>query len=139
MKILFIEDDVLTIEPIVDFMSIKGHTVEIVSDAQDAIDRIESTSYDLILSDVMFAPGDFFTTSETGDGRYTGLRLLEYVREREAKTGLPPRNIILITNWRNEPTVDAVAQTHSAKIFRKPLSMANVEEILAMGGKNGLR
>lgn len=129
MKILVVEDDVMTIEALVDHLQIEGHEVEVVTTIEDAMDRYHSTRYDIIFSDVMFGRGEFFTSEETDDGRYSGLKLVEYIRSYEKDQDNQTR-IIIITNWRNDARVDAVAKRCHAIVCRKPLTILQIGEAL---------
>lgn len=79
-KILIIEDDIFSIQPIKDHLEIIGYHVTIVQDALEAFTEFCSQQeYDLLLIDIMVAPCEIFTSAETADGRYTGLKLLEAI------------------------------------------------------------
>lgn len=129
MKLLFIDDDTMTIEAIVDHLQINGHAVDVVSTIEDAFDRYHSEKYDVIFSDVMFGRGDYFTSEETDDGRYTGLKFVEKIRESESERSQKTK-IVIITNWKNDLKVDAAAKKHDARLCRKPLTIDQIEEAL---------
>lgn len=129
MDILFIDDDFMSIEPTTEFLKLEGHDIDIVNNVQDALDRYTCNCYDIVFLDIMFAPSDYFTFEETAGGRYTGLKLLEEFRKiDDAK--LRPIKIVMITNWRNEPQVEASCNKNNAAILRKPLSIESIKDVL---------
>ena len=128
-RILIIEDDFMTVEPIVTHLRINGHEVELADTALDAVERLSSATYDYIFLDVMFAPGDVFNLEDTHDGRYTGLELLKAMRIKGLQ-GASHARVALITNWRDEPRVDRYAEDYNATIFRKPLLIGQIEEFI---------
>jgi CheY-like chemotaxis protein len=130
-RILFVEDDYITIQPIVEYLENLGYTVDVAEDALEAIERFASQSYSHLFLDIMLAPAGVFELEETADGRYTGLRLLEYARTHKAASAVKRAKIALITNWREQPQVDNTAAKYHAKVMRKPLSIADMEEFLA--------
>ena len=130
MRVLFVDDDYITIASIVDHLRLLGHDVEIADGTLEAVDRLSDVAYDLLLLDVMLPPEGVFTLGETAEGRYTGLRLLERLRESPGLTINREVRVVLITNWRDEPQVDRVAHCMNAEILRKPLTLAAVERYL---------
>lgn len=123
----------MTVDAAITHLKLSGHEVDYVRTPAEAIEKLMWESYGVIFIDVMLPPGKVFDLEETADGRYTGLRLLEVVRSDEqiAKNGLP--KTVLITNWRDEPQVDAMAERSDVHILRKPLSLKSVEEVIKNG------
>lgn len=130
-RVLFVDDDYMTIQPIVEYLENLGYTVDVAEDALEAVERFSSQPYSHVLLDIMLAPAGVFDPNETADGRYTGLRLLEYARTEGSASAVNHAKIALITNWREQPQVDSTAAKYCATVMRKPLSIAIMEEFLA--------
>lgn len=60
MKILFLEDDPIIADTIIDFLHSKKYNVDYVFDLLEAKDMIEKNSYDLLLLDVNVPSGNSF-------------------------------------------------------------------------------
>ena len=129
-RILFIEDDYMTIECAVTHLQLSGHEVYVCEDVADALVRLRYERFSIIFLDVMLPPGTQFSLVDTVDGRYTGLRLLELVYQDDRYCNARASRWIFITNWRDEPEVDAVAGNRDVRVLRKPLSIAGVEEAM---------
>lgn len=127
-RILIVEDDIFSIQPIKDHLEIIGHHVTIAQDALEAFSQFSSQGeYDILLIDVMVAASGIFTDSETADGRYTGLKLLEVAKLHSKNQAVRNAKVALITNWREEPQIDKIASKYDVTVFRKPLSLEQIE------------
>lgn len=129
-RILIVEDDYMTVEPIVDFLRIEGYTVDVSDDIADAFEKLEFNQYNYIFLDIMMAVGEILDLNETVEGRYTGLKLLELIRLDSRFLHHRQTPVALITNWREEPRIEASALLYRAIILRKPLAIATVKEAL---------
>jgi hypothetical protein len=76
----------------------------------------------------MLPPGEYYTMQETADGRYTGLKLLESLRHIDSALGRNVR-IFVLTNWRDEPQIDAACRSFRAEIIRKPMSIKMMDDL----------
>jgi CheY-like chemotaxis protein len=130
MRILFIEDDYITIHATKEHLELLGHIVEIVSDTNEAIDRIESEEYDVILIDIMLPTGKYFTLEDTYEGRYTGLKIIEHIKTNERALLNRDKKIFLITNWRDNPLVEKRSEQFNIPIINKPLIISELEKVL---------
>lgn len=129
-RVLFIEDDFMTIDPLVSHLGIRGHAVRVSDAVHDAIELLMWEDFDVIFLDVMLPPGEIFGLEETADGRYTGLRLLEMIRSDSRFERNRNTRIALVTNWREEPQVDEVAARLRVPLLQKPLALSTVEEFV---------
>lgn len=64
-KILLVEDEEITREGIEEFLTVKGYDVVAVEDGETAIQVFESTSFDLVILDIMLPKADGFTVLNT--------------------------------------------------------------------------
>lgn len=129
-RVLFIEDDFITIECAVTHLELSGHEVHVCEDVADGLTRLRYEAWTIVFLDVMLPPGDQFDLSQTVDGRYTGLRVIERVFADQKYEKARSSKWVIITNWRDEPEVDAVAEARGVEILRKPLSIEQLEEII---------
>src|SRR5680860_773864 len=113
MRILFIDDDPMTVDVIIEHLKIQGHDLNYVKDVPEAIELLMWEQYDVIFIDVMLPYDKVFTEEETSKGRYTGLKLLEMIYKNNDLSKAREAKIALITNWRGEPEVDRVARRHN--------------------------
>lgn len=92
-KILFIDDELLEIEPYKTLLEMEGFLVEVIENPEEALTIITEKidSYDLLILDIMMKCGKY-DLKETRYGRRTGLKVLEEIRNITAK--LP---IIILT------------------------------------------
>ncbi|OGV36414.1 MAG: hypothetical protein A2X48_03410 [Lentisphaerae bacterium GWF2_49_21] len=130
-RILFVEDDYITIDCAVTHLEISGHEVHVCEEIAIALSRLRYENFTMIFLDVMLPPGDQFSLTETVNGRYTGLRVLEKVFTDEHYKQARSASWFLITNWRDEPEVDAVAISHNIPILRKPLTIEQINEAIS--------
>lgn len=126
-KILFIEDDYMTIECAVMHLQLSGYDVHVADDLGDALARLRYEKFTVVFLDVMLPPEEHFSLLDTAAGRYTGLRLLELVHSDGRYKQARDSKWILVTNWRDEPEVESVAAQNGVCILRKPLSIDAIE------------
>lgn len=70
MKILIVEDEQHLADGLRFNLEAEGYVVEIASDGEIALDRLDSTSYDAIVLDVMLPKVDGFEVARTLRGRF---------------------------------------------------------------------
>ncbi|MFN0089136.1 MAG: hypothetical protein ACKVWR_02540 [Acidimicrobiales bacterium] len=87
--IIFVDEDMgpSTAYPLA--LELRGIAVETLPDAATALERLPSKDFDLVIIDVMLAPGlvahDCFSDAQTRGGLETGLRLLEQLVRLDEK------------------------------------------------------
>lgn len=96
MKILFIEDDRMWADGLIDYFTlIENWEVDYQATPAEALKALAERPHpDLILLDVMMAPDETIDKEKSERGQSTGLVLLE-ILDDYAKGGIP---IILLTN-----------------------------------------
>jgi len=129
-RVLFVEDDFITIDSVVTHLRILGHDVRIVDTAEDAVEALMWDDYEVVFLDVMLPPGNIFSLEETDDGRYTGLCLLELLRRDDRYARNRDCRVALVTNWREEQRVDASAERYRARLIEKPLALSTIEDFV---------
>lgn len=132
-KILFIEDDYMTIENAVLHLELSGNKVIVCDTPTAAITHLRYDKFNTIFVDVMLPPGDLFTLTDTAEGRYTGLRLIEFIFSDIKFLNAQKSSWYLITNWRDEPEVESVALKYNIAILRKPLLIKTIEGVISVG------
>lgn len=130
LRLLFVDDDFMTIESVVEYLQMDGHDVDVADTVGDALDKLQYNSYSVIFLDVMMAVGDVLDSLETVNGHYSGLKVLELIRNDDRFQHHKNTRVVLITNWREEARVDEAAAQFSALVLRKPLDLSEVEKVM---------
>jgi predicted nucleotide-binding protein len=93
-RVLWIEDDILSVYPVME--AVRDHGIDVVtaSDAAEAMETLQNDKggFDVILLDVIMEPGQEFTPKETRGGFFTGIAL-----GRRIKASFPEIPIIGVT------------------------------------------
>ena len=103
-KILIVDDEKTVCDSVNKIFSRKGYTVEDSLNATEAMEKIKSTTYDLIITD-MKMPG------------IGGLELLELVKDY-----YPELEVILITGYPSADTADKAKELGAADYISKPFT-----------------
>lgn len=106
-RILIIDDEVAIRESLETLLSIEGYTVEMAANGEEGLDRIEQSSYDLVLLDLAL-PGK------------NGLEVLPLIRERQ-----PALPVIMITAYGKVDNVVDAIRTGAQNFVQKPGTMKN--------------
>ncbi|MFY9936736.1 MAG: sigma-54 dependent transcriptional regulator [Silvibacterium sp.] len=101
-RILIIDDEVAIRESLETLLSIEGYTVEMAANGEEGLDRIEQSSYDLVLLDLAL-PGK------------NGLEVLPLIRERQ-----PALPVIMITAYGKVDNVVDAIRTGAQNFVQKP-------------------
>jgi CheY-like chemotaxis protein len=106
MNILIIDDDKLTVRALQHSISELGHTTEFAKDGEEAISKITTGNYDLIISDIMM-PG------------ISGLSLVNVLRS----VHLCFTPIIMMSSINDRPLVEAAIKAGANDFIDKPVSI----------------
>jgi two-component system, cell cycle sensor histidine kinase and response regulator CckA len=112
-RILLVDDDPLITELVVDMLGMEGHQVDTAPDGIEALRRLESQRYDLIITDLHMPKLD-------GSGFYRALA--------ERRTH-PLKKIIFLTGTTGSSTEHRFIQESGVPILLKPF---NVADLLAL-------
>jgi CheY-like chemotaxis protein len=105
MNILIIDDDKLTINALQHSLETLGHHVSVARNGEEAIEKVSSGSYDVIISDIMM-PG------------ISGLSLVNVLRS----VHLCFTPIIMMSTLNNRPLLDAAFKAGANDFLNKPIS-----------------
>lgn len=114
-KILWVDDEIDLLKPHVMFLTSKGYNVETCNNGYDAVEMVESESYDLVILDEMM-PG------------MTGLETLPMIKA--ARPSLP---VIMVTKSEEENIMDKAIGSKIADYIIKPV---NPNQVLLSIKKN---
>ena len=78
-KILFIDDEPYFMRAHIDTLKDEGYRVDEAGDGGEALEKLETKEYDLIVLDIIMPAGGL---EDTNGGMRTGLRLHEIIRQR---------------------------------------------------------
>lgn len=103
MRILWIDDEELTIQATKQFLEDNGHVVDVVNNSLLAMNLINSINFDLVLMDVMM-PDDstLLTKSEIEGGKTTGIALARKLKKEHPALKIVGCSIVKdekIINW----------------------------------------
>ncbi|MFP4441063.1 MAG: response regulator [Chloroflexaceae bacterium] len=111
---IFIMDDDLALQKVIEFaLRNEGYEVVLASDGQDGMQKLESLSPDLVLSDIMMPNMD-------------GVEVFEHIQERLQDDGIP---IIIMTALSRKPWF-ADLEAEGAVIIHKPFEVDYLLELI---------
>jgi len=112
LRVLIVDDEVAIRLALVRYLQRRGHTVETAEDGSAALERIASTSFDVILSDIRM-PG------------MSGDRLLRELHQRGASDVV--RRLVFMTG---DPASEAVQQSveHAIPVLSKPFTLREITQ-----------
>lgn len=114
-KILAVDDMIDLLEPFAALLRIEGANVGIASSGQQALDRLETERYDVLISDIGMPGMDGY----------------ELIREIRARPGLGNLKAIALSGYgRNVDAVRALQSGYDAHLA-KPATVANVCRVIA--------
>jgi len=111
-RILVVDDDTIVQEFLTTILTEEGHQVEIVDNGDDALERIDSGDYDVILLDIKL-PG------------MSGIELYRYMQK--ALKSLARRVIFITGDVMSKDTMGFLSKT-SAPYITKPFDAEQLEE-----------
>lgn len=127
-RILFVDDEDWSVTPYFEILRDQNIEIDLAENSDQAIDFLRKKKYDLIVLDVMFAPGTIM--GDNVPPRRAGSTLLSKVRNSEIpdlKTG-PNVPVLVLTAVTNGLVLDNMRDLHIEEICRKP---AAFNEIIA--------
>jgi CheY-like chemotaxis protein len=111
-RILVVDDEPQVATTIKMVLSLSGHTVEIVDDAEKALAAFEIGKYDLIVTDQSL-------------GKMTGLQLAHAIKERSAA-----QPIILVTAYAESMAMEKDGLADVDHLMGKPFSLDELQAAL---------
>jgi CheY-like chemotaxis protein len=118
--ILFVDDDVATLELMSKAVEMLGHQALLCSSAQDAVRIAIQKHPDMILVDQQLQDSQ-------------GCELIESLHKNPGLSSIP---VYLVSAYASDEEKESALQAGAADCFEKPVSMQNLVEML--GGKPGL-
>ena len=113
-RILVLDDDAGARTLLEIMLSRSGFTVALVNDADDALESLQESLPDLVISDISL-PG------------MSGIEFVEIVRQREGMAKLP---VIILSAHHDEPTIKKALNAGATEFMKKPLKMDGLREKL---------
>lgn len=133
--ILWVEDDLYSLEGALEYLRHKGHRVLTARDGTEALAMLRRHHRDLglVILDVMLPPGDALADMDTFDGRRTGLVVARTIHERYPNLPLLGASAVI------DPEIVAWYTQYGAGYLRKPFRtrdlLNHVNRVLAAGPK----
>ena len=113
-RILLVDDDPLITELVVDMLGMEGHEVDTAPDGIEALRRLESQRYDLIITDLHMPKLD-------GSGFY---------RQLTERRTHPLRKIIFLTGTTGTSPEHRLIQESGVPILLKPFNVVDLIELV---------
>ncbi|MDZ7360947.1 MAG: response regulator [candidate division KSB1 bacterium] len=129
-RILFIEDEDWSVTPY--FQQLQDHNIEIdlASNGDEAINRLQENTYNLIVLDIMFPPGN--KIGKDVEPRKAGAILLHMIRRNQIldmKTA-PEVPMVVLTAVTDQRLSESIRQLGVNEIFQKPAPFDEVTDKL---------
>ena len=113
-RILLVDDDPLIAELVVDMLGLEGHEVDTAPDGLEALRRLESQRYDLIITDLHMPKLD-------GSGFY---------RQLAERRTHPLKKIIFLTGTTGTSREHDLIRASGEPILLKPFNVAELTELV---------
>jgi CheY-like chemotaxis protein len=110
--VLIVDDNLDLAENLGEVLSQEGFRCAIVASGHAAIDRLDDTRFDLVITDLRMADGD-------------GLTVVAAVRSRS-----PDTPIVLMTAFAGQLQLDMAERAGVSDVVAKPLDMAELIELV---------
>lgn len=125
-RILFVDDEDWSVSPYFEILQDYKIEVDLAKDGDQAIDFLRKKDYDLIVLDIMFAPGTILGVGV--EPRKAGSKLLSKIRNKEipdlqAKSDIP---ILVLTAVTDQHLLDDIRKMKIEDICRKPVTFDEV-------------
>jgi len=137
IEVLFVEDDLrLHDDPKVDTLQEKGDMkVSIARSGPEALEYLRTGLPDIVVLDIMMAPGADLPEDEVKNGYETGFALLRKMR-RELKLHIP---VIVLTAYPKMMSEEERRELKVAEYLSKPVKMTKLAELIRKHVKGGSR
>ncbi len=135
-KILFVDDEDWSVDAYFDKLRDHGLQFDLAINGDQAIDRLRSEKYDLIILDIMLPPGN--KIGKDVEPRRAGAILLDMIRKKEVpdmKTS-PGVLVVVLTAVTDQKLLENVRKLEVKEIFQKPAPFDEVTEMLLTLAKN---
>ena len=110
-KILIVDDEQTVCNSVVKILSRKGYSVDKSLNVEEAIDKINNTSYDLVITDLMMP-------------KTSGMELLEIVKEN-----YPELDVIMITGYASIDSAVKATKLGASDYLPKPFTPDELTEL----------
>lgn len=128
MRLLWIDDDIWLLEPLVESLEKANVIVETAQTFTEAREKIRKSSFDAFLVDLIMPHGDSFDEKENRvlpEHQFTGLRVVMEIRKVDK---LSPIFILSVVG--DERIEQHLRQYQVKKIFRKPFLPSDLKREL---------
>lgn len=133
IELLWVEDELDgRSDPKVETLEKEGDIrVHIAPDASEALNWLRANVPDIVVLDIMMAPGDELPADEVKNGYETGFALLRKMR-REMKLDTP---VIILTGYPKMMPEEEQRELKVAEHLSKPVKMGKLAELIRLHAK----
>lgn len=126
MKILFVEDEAAAMLGVTILLNARGHQIDEVETADEAIEKMRKTAYDLLIFDVMLKQ----PSKELLDVSVRQLGKELFVRLRNGTLGSLATNnnvpVVMITAVADSDVIDVLIASKNTLVLYKPIDPEDV-------------
>ncbi|MFQ5638201.1 MAG: response regulator [bacterium] len=125
-RILFVDDEDWSVSPYFEILQDQEIEVDLAEDGDKAIGFLRKNPYDLIVLDVMFAPGTIM--GDNVEPRKAGSTLLSKIRNKkisgvQTKSDIP---VLVLTAVTDQKLLNDIREMKIAELCRKPAAFEQV-------------
>jgi len=136
IKVLFVDDELFDLEfgdsgesyKIKELEKDGDISVTSAIDGTEALQKMRSKEYDIVVLDIMMAPGKELTNNDTKKGYETGYVFLRKIRS-EFRLHIP---VIILTNYPKPLSKEEAEQLSVTEYLSKPMKMAKLAELIRL-------
>lgn len=125
-RILFVEDERWGVSPYFKELEKKGFECILATDGDEALEKLETESFDLVSMDIMFPPGK--ALDKNVEPIKSGIRLLEMIRLGKIENCDPNIKIVILTAVINYEIEKEINKFGVSAYLKKPIEFTEVIE-----------
>ena len=112
IRILLLDDEPIVAERVKSSLENSGYTVDSFTSSQDAIDKLKSDKYDILITDLKMSKPD-------------GMEVLEIARQIQ-----PNIKAVVITGFATKQTADTARERGAVEFIAKPFKLSQLKKII---------
>ncbi len=127
-RILFVDDEPLSVSAYFEILEDQNIEIDLAEDGNQAINRLQSQKYDLVVLDVQFTPGEMM--GENIEPRRAGAELLALIRKNKIVDLSTPPNvpILILTAVMDQRLLEEIKDLKVDGLCSKPIVFQKVVE-----------
>ena len=120
-RILFIEDEVWSVDWCIEHFRQLGYDCDLVGDGEEAIKYLKRKKYALLSMDVSFPPG--YALSDVTAPTSAGVALLNRIRSGQIKNCDPKTKVVILTAVIDQAIENSIRNLGVSAYLKKPVDL----------------